>query len=310
MAYTEKMLEELKKIQIHNDGRASLYDLYRRFLELETNYGWKKEEVYRIGVEDGEGTVEVPVFCFLSPKTGDALWLITGIHGEEPAGPNAVMKQVDYIGNLGLKIPMVVMPLLNPAGYYRNFRFHNVERSIERLNVTDSRHLIARTDDPSKPILEKPIHDVADITTKYILKTMEEYPPKMFFDLHEDEQLEEGYVYSQGMMDKNDPVAAKTVELFLKSGVKLKMSGTTRFAGEFIENGLVVDAKGGRIKDGSVDEFMANETYINNNGEVVPKIFAKTSIVTETPGKGKLVDRIHTQESVVAHLEELWKMAQ
>ncbi len=303
------MLEQLKEIPTYADGRMSLYDLYHRSIDLESKYGWSKELIYSIKIQGNNGEINVPVYCFLSPKQGESLWLITGIHGEEPAGPNAVAQQIDYLGKLGSTVPMVIMPLLNPAGYYRNWRFHHVERSIERLNVTDSRHLISRIENPKQPILRSPIHGVADTVTKHFLGLLNKFPPLLYFDLHEDEQLEEGYVYSQGTLEKRDPVAAKVVELFVKSGVPLKMSGETRFAGEKITNGIVTDTHGNRVKDGSVDEFISNETYFDIERKIVPKPFATTSIVTETPGKGILADRIRAQESIVAHLAELWEIS-
>lgn len=300
-------MEELKTVPIFPDGRAALLDLYEKYRELEEKFGWTSEIIYSIRIEN----VEVPVYCFLSPKRGKSLWLLTGIHGEEPAGPNAVFRQIDLIGKLGQTIPMVVMPLLNPAGYYRNWRFHNVERSLERLNVTDCRHLVDDPKNPGKPVLEKPVHEIADIFTKYVLELLKSYPPLVYFDLHEDELLPEGYVYSQGSMEAHDPVAVKTVELLVSEGMPLKMSGATRFAGEKITNGIVTDGAGKRVRDGSIDEFMANETYIDEQGRVESKPFARTSIVPETSASGKLTleDRIRAQEAIVKNLGELWQMA-
>jgi len=302
------IVEELQKIEIYQDGRSSLADLYSKFLMLEEKYGWHKEIVYSIKINSGEIEVEIPVFSFLSPTPGKSLWVLTGIHGEEPAGPNAVARQIDRLGSLGQTIPMVVMPLLNPAGYYKNWRFHHVERSLERLNVTDCRHLIGSVGNPRKAILDNPVHEIADISTKYILKLLNSYPPLVFFDLHEDELLSEGYVYSQGILDSRDPVAAKTVEFLVKSGVPLKMSGQTRFPGERIIDGLVTDEVGGRVRDGSIDEFIANDEYFDE-GKIVSKPQAKTSIVTESPAAGSLTleDRIRAQESILTHLEELWQ---
>jgi hypothetical protein len=301
------VIDELKKIEIFGDGRAYLYDLYSKFLLLVEKYGWRKEVIYSINIEG----IEVPVYCFISPVKGKALWLMTGIHGEEPSGPNAVYQNVDLIGELGKTIPMVVMPLLNPAGYYRNWRFHNVERSIERLNVTDCRHLVEDSENPGKPMIAKPVHEIAGIFSKYVLDLLKRCPPAVFFDLHEDELLSGGYVYSQGELGGSDPVAAKAVELLISEGLPLKMSGETRFAGEKITNGLVTDLEGKRVCDGSIDEFMGNETYLNGQGEVTAKPYAKTVIVTETPaGKDfSLADRIKGQEAIVKHLGEFWKIA-
>lgn len=303
------MFEQLKQIDTYNDGRAPLYDLYKEHLKLVENYGWKSELLYSIKIKTAKGEVDVPVYCFLSPKEGQSIWLLTGIHGEEPAGPNAVARQIDLIGKLGQTIPMVLMPMLNPAGYYRNWRYHHIETSMERLNVTDCRHLTPDPKDPSKPRIKKPVHEIANTVTKYILELLKKYPPVLFFDLHEDELIE-GYIYSQGYLSANDPVGAKVVKILVENGMPLKMSGSTRFDGEKIINGLVVDENGKRICDGSVDEFIANEKYFNEQGVLVSKPYAKTSIVVETPSNGALSldNRVKAHESIITNLGVLWEL--
>ena len=67
----------------------------------------------------------LPVIALRSPTHGPAIWILAGIHGEEPAGPIAVADAIDDIAKLGAMRPVVLMPLLNPHGYARNWRYLN-----------------------------------------------------------------------------------------------------------------------------------------------------------------------------------------
>jgi hypothetical protein len=70
-------------------------------------------------------TVELPIIALRSPRSGDAMWILSGIHSEEPAGPNAIAEAIDDIAALGERLPVVLVPLCNPHGYARNWRYLN-----------------------------------------------------------------------------------------------------------------------------------------------------------------------------------------
>lgn len=311
-ANIDAFLERFNRIETFSDGRIPLGELYRKHLELETKYGFKKEVIYTIDIEENGERIAVPVFCFIAPhrEGKESLWILAGIHGEEPAGPNAVYHEIDALGKLGQEIPLIIMPLLNPAGYYRNWRFHDMPFSLDRRNVTDSRHLLPDSDHPTKPMIDMPISEISDTFTRYFLALNERYPIRLFFDLHEDAKLMEGYIYSQGVMAENDPLAIECARILVGSGVKLKKEGTTRFPGEVIKEGVVFDEKGGPVQDGSIDQLAA-APEIFQGGRIVPKHAAKTAIVPETPtiGGNTLDDRILAHESILINLPHLWHMA-
>src|SRR3989338_2254102 len=75
------------------------------------------QEIYR-----GE-KIAYPIIALTTKKRGPALWLIAGIHGEEPAGPNALILSMDKIIELGKTRSIVLFPLGNPHGYHKNFRY-------------------------------------------------------------------------------------------------------------------------------------------------------------------------------------------
>jgi hypothetical protein len=43
--------------------------------------------------------IALPIIALRTPKKGKALWVISGIHGEEPAGPNAISdrKAIEFL---------------------------------------------------------------------------------------------------------------------------------------------------------------------------------------------------------------------
>ena len=71
----------------HADGRAPIESIYRACLGL-VESGWTAEVIAK---SQPPGTpAPLPIIALRSPKAGPAVWILAGIHGEEPAGPNAV----------------------------------------------------------------------------------------------------------------------------------------------------------------------------------------------------------------------------
>jgi len=111
--------ERYKGISTYNkDGRKSFYELLSQFFKLK-EAGWIAEKVYDSKSLDEFG-INLPSFCFKTKKKGKALWILSGIHGEEPAGPNAIAENIAFLIELGKKIPIVLFPLCNPVGYVLN----------------------------------------------------------------------------------------------------------------------------------------------------------------------------------------------
>ena len=199
-------------------------------------------------------TAPLPIIALRSPKAGPAVWILAGIHGEEPAGPNAIAAEIDDIAALGANRPVVLMPLLNPQGYARNWRYLNVpvySETIDGQSVGDSSHLLPSDKDPSQPRAPAASSPEAAAITAFVLRLQADYPVAVSIDLHEDNLINEGYVYSQGVDGEKDPLAAAAVSVLKESGVPLKMDGTTRFD-EPIAQGIV-----GPVTDSSIDELLS-----------------------------------------------------
>jgi len=198
-------------IATHADGRAPIESLYRSWLGL-VDKGWKAEVIVQSAPA---GTAApLPVIALRSPTPGPAIWILAGIHGEEPAGPNAVAETIDDIAKLGTVRPVVLMPLLNPQGYARNWRYLNVaaySQSVDGQSVGDSSHLLPSAENPSQARAAAPSSPEANAITAFILRRLADYPPVCSIDLHEDNLIDEGYVYSQGVEGEKDGLAIAAV---------------------------------------------------------------------------------------------------
>ncbi len=263
-------------VATHADGRLPIEALYRAYFGLQDR-GWTAELVAQSQPAGTERAL--PIIALRSPAAGPAVWILAGIHGEEPAGPNAVAAAIDDIARLGAKRPVVLLPLLNPQGYARNWRYLNVavySESVDGQSVGDSSHLLPDAKQPARPRAAAASSPEAEAITAYILRLQNDYPALVSIDLHEDNLIDEGYVYSQGTQGAKDPLAIEAVDVLREKGVPIRMGGKTRFD-EPIASGIV-----GPVVDSSVDELMSASRVIAGGTEI-PGPAARTVLVFETP---------------------------
>ncbi len=283
------------------DNRQPLEKLYETYLKLPDEL-WNKDVVYteQIALIDGQ-KLNAPILCFSTKKTGQSLWLISGIHGEEPAGPNAISQSIRAINKLAKKgIPIVLFPLCNPNGYQRNWRYPDEYRDHTKGNsVGDSEHLLLQGN-KNKPRRKTPASKQSDAFTKCALKILKTHPTLLTIDLHEDELVKENhYIYSHGV---SDAVAKEIIRLFKKNHIAFVMNGKTRF-GENIVNGFVRSSQ-----DGSIDELLGAEKFFLNN-QIIAKPASKTVIVIETPiEKTPIEARIKIHKLIIQSLENFWNI--
>lgn len=286
------------------DDRKEIGRLYDSYLTLAKKPGWTSDIIFNqeITVEGGK-TAKLPIISIRTKRQGEAVWLVSGIHGEEPTGPNTIANNIDLFENLEKKgTPVVVLPLCNPSGYVRDWRYPNERRNWkEGRSVGDSEYLLPDIKNPTKARAEHPSCPEAKAITSYVIKYFEKYPPKISIDLHEDEALSKSYIYSQGVAGVNDPIAKRIVSL-LKSIIPIQIGGKTRFD-EKVVNGIVLS-----VNDGSIDELFASDKIIVG-GNIVSKVAAISSIVVETPTINvKLSKRMDAHQKVIAEIPNLWEM--
>jgi hypothetical protein len=291
------------------DGRAKLAQLSARYESLAKQYGWQQETVYAYPDEPG-----LVILAWRTSQSGPALWLLSGIHGEEPAGPNAIAQQLEGLAKLAdAGIPVVLIPLCNPKAYRSNWRYPNTaERDWRKggYSVGDSEYLLPdleRSPGPRAPAAPGP-ETVA--LTSFVLRTSQTYPPQLVLDLHEDElSTEGGYIYSQGAHPDGSPVGAEIIRLLRASGIPIRTSGRTRFDEPIVDGVISRDDQGAPIRDGSIDELLASrEVFVDGIRQAGPA--APTVIVVETPAfaGSRLALRIAAQASVLRQVRALWDL--
>jgi hypothetical protein len=279
----------------HADGRAPLVELlasYRPLLEA----GWIAETITLS--QPGGAPTPLPIVAFRTPIAGPAAWYITGIHGEEPAGPNALAQSVETLLELGERLPVVVVPLANPWGYVRHWRYLNMPTwspDAEAQSVGDASHWLEDAEHPGQARAERASSDEAEALTTWVLKRTLTHPPRWSIDLHEDNLIDRGYVYSQGVEGTTDPLATFAVSILRETGIAVQMSGETRF-GEAIEAGII-----GPVTDSSIDELMSAATVIAPSGSQ-PGPAAKTVLVFETPAALSLAQRVAAHRALIEAL--------
>lgn len=232
------------------------------------------------------------------------MWIISGIHGEEPAGPNAIANRVETIAKTGKHHPVVLIPLANPHGYARNWRYLNTpvySEQVEGHSVGDASHLLIDSERPHRARAAAASSAEADAITRYVVELAREYPPLISIDLHEDDKLEAGYVYSQGALGAAEPRAAAAVRVLRESGVPVQIDGETRFA-EPISGGIV-----GPVIDSSIDELMSAASIVID-GAIAPGPESPIVLVFETPSAMlPLSQRIAAHEAVLDRLLQFYQ---
>jgi hypothetical protein len=291
-------LELSNAVRTHPDGRLPIQELFRAYQTL-LEKGWRLDIVSQSQPQGR--TYPLPIIALRTPQAGEAVWILSGIHGEEPAGPNAIAASIEAIAILGEQRPVVLLPLNNPHGYVNNWRYLNMatySETVEGQSVGDSSHLLLDPDNPALARAPAASSSEADAITAYVLRQAASYPPAISIDLHEDNLISEGYVYSQGELGTADPLALAAVRVLEENGIRLKMSGETRF-GEPISGGII-----GPVVDGSIDELMSAGSIIVD-GQPRPGPEAGTVLVFETPA-----DRVGLQTRIDAHSALLRKLAE
>ncbi|MBI5240929.1 MAG: hypothetical protein HY926_10690 [Elusimicrobia bacterium] len=276
------------------DGRRPVQELYQAMDGLAKSGPWTVETVY-----EDEG---LPIRVLRTEKKGPALWLLAGIHGEEPAPPNAVSLSTADISALAVQgIPVVVFPLGNPAGYSKGWRYPDADERGKGHSVGDSDSRLLDKD--GKPRAAQPASPQSAALTGKVLELARQYPPLLSVDLHEDDHLPAGYVYSQGPRGCSDPAAQAVLRRMAELEYPIKRSGKTDFDEE-IKDGVICG-----VEDGSIDELISARRVFRD-GRVQEGPSGRSVIVVETSSmKMGLARRVRLHRAIIRMLPELFKAA-
>lgn len=276
-------------MQYLKDNRLPISEIYSSYNRL-TNF--KKETIYF----QKFSKYKFPILSFKSKKKGPAIYLISGIHGEEPAGVVALSLNIDFLNKLAKKIPIIIFPLCNPKGYFLNKRYPEKGKS-----VGSSEHFLLNK--KSKARLSRPENLLAFLITKKVVQLSKDYPPIFSLDFHEDRSYTYPYIYSHGILGANDPIAKKIVSIIKSNKLGIQMSGNTSFK-ERIKRGIISN-----IKDGSIDELLSAKEIIVNN-KIAPGPNAKSVVVVETQSLGvPLKKRVLAHSSIIKAIPEFLRLS-
>jgi len=289
------------------DQRAPIEALYQSYARL-TAAGMQQSVVYSQEIKQvGRGTIGLlPIVSLRTTAMGPALWALSGIHGEEPAGPMAIARSVEaFLGLHEQGIPLVLFPLCNPKGYALDWRYPNLrrQRANQGHSVGDSEHLLPDPHDPARPRrMGGPACPEAGAITKHLLALLDDYPPALSLDLHEDEWESSAYVYAQGGLGASDPLAREVVGILRECGFLVPREGKTRF-GEPIMEGIVPPTQ-----DGSIDELLSCSKLVAD-GQVRKGPKAESVLVVETPiAHVSLEKRVAAHATILCSLPRFWSM--
>ena len=301
------------------DKRKDIKLIYKSFLSLPAS-SWVIETIDKHIIDEGKKELIFRVLSLRTKKKGRAVWIISGTHGEEPAGPIAVSENMNFFKKLSNQgIPLVIIPLANPSGYYRDWRYlFHWKNGVIGKSVGDCEpFLLNKNNKPRR----KRAHPYAEKFIKHILSLLKEYPPLFVLDFHEDEILTTGgdpfyhetksdedanetYIYSQGKFGSDDLIANKIVDImrFFKHPIKPEGIVKSR-SKEKIVNGIVSN-----IKDSSIDELIASRKIFLDN-KIVKGPAAKTVIVIETLTNIPLASRVKIHSKIIKSIKEFIKLS-
>jgi hypothetical protein len=294
-----------------DDGRASLDTLYKRYLLLSQKdkmpHGLEKfiiNTFYFGNPSESFRTTEcqnLPIFTLENRATGMAVYLIAGIHGEEPAGPIAIANMVEKIRTFDF--PIIILPVANPWGYKNNWRLINAaSEDYDGATIWGAEHHMAHPEIPDRPWFNTPICHQALTFTTHLLKLSRKYAPVLVIDLHENHTDNASYVYSHGRSGIDDPVALAVERIIAKNAPPFNGHANIEGSNAQIINGIIA------IRDGSATCMMA-EKRIYSNKRWISGPNTQSVIVAETDAKLPLTERVQRHESVIAQIPELRRLA-
>jgi hypothetical protein len=302
-----------------DDLRQSLGELQKSYDKL-LDFGWQKEIICTQTEINPEGEIlSYPIYGYLSQpkntKAEESLWIISGIHGEEPAGPNALAKEIETLKSLSKdNIPMVMIPVMNPLGYSKDYRFWNSRRDSRHAQfIADPDHLLLDKANPNKPRREKPTNAYSEQILNWVVEKMYKFPPYLVVDHHEDElewetkavDLEGSYCYAYGNPEVIESSCKKIAQTLNKHGVPLLDNFETRYH-ERTSFGFLFNTS-----DGSIDEFLAVPSFYWE-GKRQLKPAAKAVFVIETTRDDAkpipLIDREKAHQEIIKSYRALWDL--
>ena len=179
--------------------------------------------------------------CSVNDILNTQLYVSAGIHGDEPAGTEALLAWAEKNYKLLSKIPLVIYPCLNPWGLIEN----------SRLNVKGKD--LNRSWDKS-----------GEVIISEVIKRSEGARFSLAINLHEDYDANGIYLYEPPHGKKRDDLANK----ILSSGRKyIPIDTRKKIEGRWARNGVIRPAASSLPKEGLpeaafLQKFRSDRTFV------------------------------------------------
>jgi predicted deacylase len=152
---TFETFHKQRRVKAYNESLASAIEGYANLSQIGTVDG---EQIYKI-VINPEGWKTV---CFIS-----------GIHGDEPAGPLGVLKFLEERVHVPRTKRVVILPLVNPTGIINGTRKNGEDKDINRGFLDDD----------------------LDGECKQVWDAIKDEKVSLLHTLHEDPEVKDFYLY-------------------------------------------------------------------------------------------------------------------
>jgi len=179
--------------------------------------------------------------CSVNDILNAQFYVSAGIHGDEPAGTEALLAWAEKNYKLLSKIPLIIYPCLNPWGLIEN----------SRLNVKGKD--LNRSWDKS-----------GEVIISEVIKRSEGARFRLAINLHEDYDANGIYLYEPPHGKKRDDLADK----ILSSGRKyIPIDTRKKIEGRWARNGVIRPAASSLPKEGLpeaafLQEFRSDRTFV------------------------------------------------
>lgn len=177
------------------EGLASLFEI-NHYLQTQSKIYPNKVIMSSIGKTPQEKDIPILYFGDRNNSKKLKVWIQAGLHGNEPAGPEAICLLIDYLlhtyeGNTLLtKISLALVPVANPDGYALQNRRSGSDYDLNR--------------DQSK---------LADPVSLLLKKAYTDWNPEIALDIHEFNPIRKEFIKLRGIKS-----AIASDVLFLPSG--------------------------------------------------------------------------------------------
>ena len=107
-----------------------------------------KLKLQRLAQDDG-----LDLFYLETPRLAETpgLYLSAGIHGDEPAAPEALLRWAEKNAARLARLPLLIFPCLNPWGLRNNVRTDSQGRDLNRLFHLDTHPVVAAVRKVTQP---------------------------------------------------------------------------------------------------------------------------------------------------------------